>query len=77
VLSQAADRDMATVFAMLRQHARDHNLRMSELAHGVVHRSVPAQTALVVRSLGCFTAEAAPVASVLVPEPGPVEQLLL
>ena len=43
VLSQTAEVDMATAFAMLRKYARDHNLRLSELAHAVVHRSVPAQ----------------------------------
>lgn len=43
VLSQTADVDMPTAFAMLRRYARDHNLRLSHLAHAVVHRDTPAQ----------------------------------
>jgi GAF domain-containing protein len=43
VLSYTAGVDMATAFAMLRHFARDHNLRLSELAASVVHRTLPAQ----------------------------------
>jgi GAF domain-containing protein len=43
VLAKTADLDMATAFAVLRRYARDHNLRLSELAHAVVHRRVPAE----------------------------------
>lgn len=43
VLSHTADVDMPTAFAMLRLYARDHNLRLSELAQAVVHRRTPAQ----------------------------------
>lgn len=46
VLSHTADVDMPTAFAMLRRYARDHNLRLSQLAHGVVHRMIPAQSVL-------------------------------
>jgi GAF domain-containing protein len=42
VLSHTADVDMPTAFAMLRRYARDHNLRLSVLAHDVVHRTTPA-----------------------------------
>ena len=44
VLSHTADIDMPTAFAMLRRYARDHNLRLGDLAHAVVHRTTPAQT---------------------------------
>jgi GAF domain-containing protein len=44
VLSHTADVDMPTAFAMLRRYARDHNLRLSELARAVVHRETPART---------------------------------
>lgn len=43
VLSRTAEVDMATSFAILRRYARDHNLRLSELAEAVVHRRLPAQ----------------------------------
>jgi GAF domain-containing protein len=43
VLSHTADVDLPTAFAMLRRYARDHNLRLSDLAHAVVHRELPAQ----------------------------------
>jgi hypothetical protein len=43
MLSQTAQLDMATAFAMLRRYARDHNLRLSELAQSVVHRRLAAQ----------------------------------
>lgn len=44
VLSHTADVDMSTAFAMLRRYARDHDLRLSELAHTVVHRTTSVQT---------------------------------
>ncbi len=43
VLAQRAGLDMEQAFATLRRYARDHNLRLGELAHSVAHRSVPAQ----------------------------------
>jgi GAF domain-containing protein len=43
VLAFTAEVDMATAFAMLRRFARDHNLRLGELARSVVHRRLPAQ----------------------------------
>jgi transcriptional regulator with GAF, ATPase, and Fis domain len=43
VLSHTAEVDMVTAFRMLRQYARDHNLRLSELARAVVDRRLPAQ----------------------------------
>ncbi len=46
VLSHTADVDMPTAFAMLRRYARDHNLRLSELAYSVVHRVTPAHAVL-------------------------------
>ena len=42
VLSHTADVDMPTAFAMLRRYARDHNLRLSDLATAVVHRETSA-----------------------------------
>ncbi len=47
VLSHTAEVDMATSFRMLRQYARDHNLRLSDLAQAVVHRKLPAQVVAV------------------------------
>lgn len=43
VLATTGGLDMATAFALLRQYARDHNLRLSDLAHAVVDRGLPAQ----------------------------------
>jgi hypothetical protein len=42
VVAFTADVDMATAFAMLRRYARDHNLRLTDLAQGVVQRAVSA-----------------------------------
>ena len=44
VLSQTADVDMPTAFAVLRRYARDHDLRLGHLADDVVHRRTTAQT---------------------------------
>ena len=43
VLSHTADVEMPAAFAMLRRYARDHNLRLGDLAHAVVHRTIPAR----------------------------------
>lgn len=44
MLAHTADVDMPTAFAMLRRYARDHNLRLSDVAYTVVHRMTPVQT---------------------------------
>jgi GAF domain-containing protein len=36
--------DMVTAFETLRNHARNHNLRLADVAQGVVDRSIPAST---------------------------------
>ena len=46
VLAQQGDLDMAQAFAVLRQYARDHNLRLAGVAKDVVTRDVPAQQLL-------------------------------
>lgn len=37
---------MTQAFAVLRRYARDHNLRLTDLAHTVVSRTLPAQLLL-------------------------------
>ena len=44
MLAYTTDVDMPTAFAMLRRYARDHNLRLSDVAYTVVHRMTPVQT---------------------------------
>lgn len=43
VLAQTGHLDMEPAFAVLRRYARDHNLRLSDLAAAVVSRAVPAE----------------------------------
>jgi hypothetical protein len=43
VLAQLGQFDMEEAFAVLRRYSRDHNLRLGEVAQGVVSRSVRAQ----------------------------------
>jgi transcriptional regulator with GAF, ATPase, and Fis domain len=43
VLAQLADLDMAQAFAVLRRYARDHNIRLTDVAQQVTARSLPAQ----------------------------------
>lgn len=40
VLAHAGDVDLPTAFAMLRRYARDHNIKLGELASMVVHRTL-------------------------------------
>lgn len=42
VLSQRGDLDMDRSFAVLRRYARDHNLRLTDVARAVVRRELPA-----------------------------------
>lgn len=42
VLSYSGDLDMASAFTALRHFARDHNLKLTELAGAIVNRAVPA-----------------------------------
>ena len=46
VLAQLGGLDMLTAFAVLRGYARDHGLRLSDIAHAVVARSLPARQLL-------------------------------
>jgi GAF domain-containing protein len=46
VLSQRGDLDMDRSFAVLRRYARDHNLRLTDVARAVVRRELPAQRLL-------------------------------
>ena len=46
VLAERGHLDMAEAFAALRGYARDHNTRLSEVAHQVVNRELPAQKVL-------------------------------
>ena len=41
LIAQSGDLDMASAYAVLRRYARDHNLRLTELAQAVVSREVP------------------------------------
>jgi ANTAR domain/GAF domain len=43
VLAQRGHLDMAQAFAILRRHARDHNLRLTDVARAVVSRSLSAE----------------------------------
>jgi hypothetical protein len=43
VLAQRGGLDMEQAFATLRRYARDHNLRLSELARSIVSRELPIQ----------------------------------
>ena len=46
LLAQAGDLDMDGAFAVLRRYARDHNMKLNDLAGAVVQRAVPATTLL-------------------------------
>ncbi len=46
VLSQIGGLEMDDAFAVLRRYARDHNLRLGDLAGAVVRRALPAQLIL-------------------------------
>ncbi len=46
VVAQLGDLDMQEAFAVLRRYARDHNLRLSDLAGAVVARQLPGQLLL-------------------------------
>jgi GAF domain-containing protein len=41
VLSYSGDLDMSAAFAALRSYARDHNIKLTELARAVVNRALP------------------------------------
>jgi AmiR/NasT family two-component response regulator len=44
VLAERSGLDMEHAFAQLRKHARDHNLRLADVARGVVDGSVKAES---------------------------------
>jgi AmiR/NasT family two-component response regulator len=46
VLSQRGGLDMDRSFEVLRRYARDHNLRLTDVARAVVRRELPAQRLL-------------------------------
>ncbi len=46
VLSYSGDLDMAAAYAALRQYARDHNIKLTELSRALVNRAVPAALVL-------------------------------
>lgn len=46
VLSYGGDLDMPEAFAALRHYARDHNIKLTELATAVVNRALPAAVVL-------------------------------
>ena len=46
VLAQRGDLEMEQAFAVLRRYARDHNLRLTDVASAVVSRRLPAQQVL-------------------------------
>jgi len=46
VLAQKGELDMPQAFAVLRQYARDHNLRLTKVAQAIVSRELPAETVL-------------------------------
>jgi transcriptional regulator with GAF, ATPase, and Fis domain len=46
VLSYSGELDMAAAYAALRSYARDHNIRITELARALVSRAVPAALVL-------------------------------
>jgi GAF domain-containing protein len=41
VVAQSADLDMEKAFARLRRHARNHSLRLSDVAHAVSTKALP------------------------------------
>ena len=46
VLAQRGDLDMDQAFAVLRRYARDHNLRLTDVARAVAGREIPARSVL-------------------------------
>ena len=46
ILAQLGDLDMAGAFAVLRRYARDHNLRLTDVARDVTTRALPSQQVL-------------------------------
>lgn len=46
VLAQRGDLDMDRAFAVLRRYARDHNLRLTDVARAVAGREIPAHSVL-------------------------------
>ena len=46
ILAQQGGLDMSEVFGVLRRYARDHNLRLTDVAQAVVSRSLPAKQLL-------------------------------
>ena len=46
VLSYSGDLDMPAAYAALRQYARDHNIKLTELSRALVNRAVPAALVL-------------------------------
>jgi len=46
VLSHSGDLDMPAAYAALRQYARDHNIKLSELSRALVNRAFPAALVL-------------------------------
>lgn len=46
VLSYSGSLDMAAAYATLRQYARDHNLKLTELSRALVERALPADVVL-------------------------------
>jgi len=46
VLSYSGDLEMAAAYAALRRYARDHNIKLTELARALVNRALPASLVL-------------------------------
>ncbi|MFB8007733.1 GAF and ANTAR domain-containing protein [Nocardia sp. NPDC056000] len=46
MLAERADLDMDTAFGSMRKYARDHNLRLADVARGLVDRTVDLETVL-------------------------------
>ena len=46
VLASRADLDMPAAYAALRKYARDHNVKLADLAHALVNRTLPAELVL-------------------------------
>jgi AmiR/NasT family two-component response regulator len=56
VLSYSGDLDMPAAYAALRAYARDHNIKLTELARALVNRALPAALVLEhVRTRGAST----------------------
>lgn len=46
ILAQQGDLDMVGAFQVLRRYARDHNLRLTDVARAVISRQLPSQQLL-------------------------------